>query len=135
MTQWHMKSRRKSSGGLKKTSERCTKKLAWKGREPTETAVSGEGERFALKGRGGNKKEILALAEKASVVDPKTNKLHRVSIVRVVKNKANRDYVRRNIITKGAIIEVEVDEGTKHAIVTSRPGQHGVVQAKIVDAS
>jgi len=34
--------------------------------------------------------------------------------------------VRRNIITKGAIIEVE---GERLAKVTSRPGQHGVVNA------
>ncbi|RLF79472.1 30S ribosomal protein S8e, partial [Thermococci archaeon] len=41
---------------------------------------------------------------------------------------ANRQYVRRNIITKGAIIQTEIGK----AIVTSRPGQDGVVNAVLI---
>ena len=135
MTQWHLKSKRKSSAGLRKSVDRCTKKLAWKGREPTETTIDQKDKRFTVRGRGGDKKLALALANHTSLVDPKTKKVQKAQIVRVIKNTANRDYVRRNIITKGAILEVQVEEETKQAIVTNRPGQHGVVHAKIIDAS
>jgi small subunit ribosomal protein S8e len=47
----------------------------------------------------------------------------------VVENPANVNYARRNIITKGAIIETS--DG--RARVTSRPGQTGQVSAVAVD--
>ena len=47
----------------------------------------------------------------------------------VEENKANRLYTRRNIITKGAIINVKINGKEQTAKVTSRPGQSGVVQA------
>ena len=43
-------------------------------------------------------------------------------------NSANPNYVRRNIITKGAI--VETPEG--NAKVTSRPGQDGVINGILI---
>jgi small subunit ribosomal protein S8e len=46
----------------------------------------------------------------------------------VTKNPANRDYERRGVISKGALIETE--SGT--AVVVSRPGQHAVVNAVLV---
>ena len=47
----------------------------------------------------------------------------------VSENPANVNYVRRNIITKGAVIETSA--GT--ARVTSRPGQSGQVNAVAVE--
>ncbi|MCD6558125.1 MAG: 30S ribosomal protein S8e, partial [Candidatus Aenigmarchaeota archaeon] len=38
-------------------------------------------------------------------------------------------FVRRNIITKGAIIMTE--DG--RAVVTNRPGQEGVINAKLIE--
>ena len=46
----------------------------------------------------------------------------------VIENTANPNYVRRNIITKGAI--VETPEG--NAKVTSRPGQDGVINGILI---
>jgi len=47
----------------------------------------------------------------------------------VVENPANPNYVRRNIITHGAVIETS--EG--RARVTSRPGQTGQVNAVLLE--
>ena len=134
MTQWHMKSKRKPSGGLRHTIYRCTKKLAWKGRNPTETYIAEDDERELLRGRGGNKKVVLTAAKNANVVvDRKANEMKKMQILKVVDNKARRDYIRRNVITKGAIIEVQGEgEEPIRAIVTSRPGQSGTVQATVV---
>ena len=52
-----------------------------------------------------------------------------VKLLNVIENSANPNYVRRNIITKGAIVETELG----HAKVTSRPGQDGVVNGVIVE--
>ena len=47
----------------------------------------------------------------------------------VAGNDADPNYVRRNIVTKGAILET--DAGMVR--VTSRPGMHGVVSGVLVD--
>ncbi|MCW1299110.1 MAG: 30S ribosomal protein S8e, partial [Candidatus Parvarchaeum sp.] len=57
------------------------------------------------------------------------NKASQVKTVRVLENKANRSYARRNIITKGAVIET--DQGK--AVVINRPGQDGQVTLKKLD--
>ena len=78
------------------------------------------------KTKGGGSKRILIASSQANViVDGKTQK---TTIKTVVENKADKDFVRRNIITKGAIIETELGK----AVVTSRPGQHGTVNAKLL---
>ena len=59
---------------------------------------------------------------------PKSGKSSASKIIEVVENSANPNYVRQNIITKGSIIETEKGK----AKVTSRPGQHGVVNAVLV---
>lgn len=64
----------------------------------------------------------------ANVFDPKTKKYKKVKIETIVENTANRHFVRRNIITKGAIIKTELG----NAKVTSRPGQEPVVNAVLV---
>ena len=47
----------------------------------------------------------------------------------MVENPSNVNYVRRNIVTKGAVIETS--EG--RARVTSRPGQTGQVNAVLIE--
>jgi len=69
------------------------------------------------------------LADKfACITDPKTGKTEKVEITRVVKNPANIDYDRRGVITKGAVIETSLGQ----ARVTSRPGQHGMLNAVLI---
>jgi SSU ribosomal protein S8E len=88
------------------------------------------GERVIKKERvyGGNIKIKLVKDKFANVYDPKTGKVQKVEILDVVKNPANVDYDRRKIITKGTIIRTKLGE----AIVTSRPGQDGIINAKLI---
>jgi len=72
-------------------------------------------------------KKIRALStDKVTVSDGE--KSITATIENVVSNAANLNYVRRNVITKGAIIDTS--EG--RARVTSRPGQTGQVNAVLV---
>lgn len=75
--------------------------------------------------RGKNQKIILRKVSYANVFDHNNKRVVKTKILKVVKNPANRDYERRGVISKGAIIETEIG----NAKVTSRPGQHGIVNA------
>ena len=59
------------------------------------------------------------------IIDPKTKKATKSKILSVKDNPANQHFVRRNTITKGAVVETEAGL----ARITSRPGQDGVVNA------
>lgn len=74
--------------------------------------------------RGGSISTGVVFAEAANVSDAK-GKATRSKILRVRKSPANRDYERRGVITKGAVVETEAGE----AVVTSRPTDAGVVNA------
>ena len=52
----------------------------------------------------------------------------KTEIKSVIDNPANINYIRRNIINKGAIIET----GIGKARISSRPGQTGVVNAVLI---
>jgi small subunit ribosomal protein S8e len=93
-------------------------------RYPNE-AVMGTMEIVSRRIRGNNVKNALKTAEFANVVDPNSRKVLRARILQVTKNSANKDYERRGVITKGALLETE--SGT--ARVVSRPGQDGTVNA------
>jgi small subunit ribosomal protein S8e len=76
----------------------------------------------------GNTEKIRALTTNVANVADDGETVH-AEIEDVVENDANPNYVRRNIITKGAIIETS--EG--RARVTSRPGQTGQINAVALD--
>ena len=57
-----------------------------------------------------------------------TKKTHKVKILTVKENSANPNFVQRNIINRGAMIQTEIGL----AKVTSRPGQDGAVNAVLV---
>jgi len=62
------------------------------------------------------------------VTDSLMGKTSIADIETVELNGANRNYVRRNIITKGAIIQTTLGK----AKVTNRPGQDGSINAVLV---
>lgn len=103
------------------------KKLYDKGSEPSNTKI-GATRLKKVRGLGGNKKVKVFLSEVANVLDPKTKTYSKSKIKAVLENPANRHFVRRNIITKGAVIDTENGK----AKVTSRPGQNGSVNAVLV---
>ncbi|MFA6805621.1 MAG: 30S ribosomal protein S8e [Candidatus Methanomethylophilaceae archaeon] len=78
---------------------------------------------------GGSSKVGMLLADYANVLDKKTNTVKRAKIINVKGNSADPNYIQRNIINKGALIETDLGD----AIVTSRPGQCGAVNAILVD--
>lgn len=79
--------------------------------------------------RGGNAKTRVFRTNAVNVTDPKTGKTTRAEIKTVSENPANIHYVRRNIITKGAVVETSAGK----ARITSRPGQDGCVNAVKVE--
>jgi len=76
-----------------------------------------------IRTKGGNQKIRMLSATTVNVTDPATGKTSRASLKTVVENAANIHYVRRNIVTKGAVVETELGQ----VRVTSRPGQHGAL--------
>jgi small subunit ribosomal protein S8e len=74
--------------------------------------------------RGGSLSTGVIFADYANVSD-RSGKASKSKILRVKKSPANRDYERRGVITKGAVLETEAGE----AVVTSRPTADGVVNA------
>jgi small subunit ribosomal protein S8e len=119
------RSERKVSGGRYKAYR--GKRLFETARLPSLTKLD-ETKRVRINTRGGNAKHRLYRAETANVVDPKTKKYSKVKIKTILENPANRHYVRRNIMTKGTIIETEIGK----AKITSRPGQDGTVNAVLI---
>ena len=125
MAIWQGRSLKKPSGGRIVLARKKRKREL--GREPANTRVAEEREkRKIIRTYGGNRKVRLIEALYANVFDGGKGK--KVKILNVIENPANRQYARRNIITKGAIIETELGK----AIVTSRPGQGGVVNAVLI---
>ena len=121
----HKRSKRKPSGGR---YYRLTKKLSDLGSLPTLTKV-GETSKKTRREKSGSLKTILLTADKANVYNSKTKKYQSSDILKVIENKANRNYIRRNIITKGAVIETKLGK----ARVVSRPGQEGTVNAILLE--
>lgn len=77
---------------------------------------------------GKNQKIRAKTLDYAYIIDKKNNKTTKSKINSVIGNPANINYIRRNIINKGAIIETDLGK----AKVTSRPGQTGVVNAVLL---
>ena len=116
----------RSPSGARNVANRGKRK-AELGRDPAETRVD-EKRLRKIRTRGGNEKLRLASANKINLTDVKSGKTQVTDILGVIENDANPNYVRRNIITKGAV--VETPEG--NAKVTSRPGQDGVVNGILI---
>ncbi len=126
MSVWHGNlHKRKPSGGRKKAYR--MKRRYEKGSFPTETTL-GEPKQKIVRRHGNNTKTRLPHTNQANISDPSSGKTQKTEILRVIRNPANVDYDRRGVITKGTIIETPLGP----ARVTSRPGQHGLVNAILV---
>ena len=97
------------------------------GRRPTLTKLE-ETKNKVIKTKGGGTKIRLLTSKTANLLDTKTNKHVKATIETVIETPANRHFARRNIITKGTIIQT--DKGK--AKVTSRPGQDGIINAILI---
>jgi small subunit ribosomal protein S8e len=116
--------RKRTGGRLRPSSDRKKHQL---GRLPTETQVGAT--RLRTVDARGNTHKVRALSTDIAHVAMPDGTTVEADIENVVENDANPNYVRRNIITKGAVIETS--EGD--ARVTSRPGQSGQVNGVLLE--
>ncbi len=123
---WQGRSRRKPSGGLYRPHRK--KRKYEMGRPQTETHI-GERKVKVERVRGGNYKVKLVRDRYANVYVPDEGRVVRVEIKSVVENPAHVHYARRNVITKGAVIETEIGL----AKVTNRPSQEGLINAVLIE--
>jgi small subunit ribosomal protein S8e len=121
-----LKSLRKLTGGKYKQQGRKKKQYEL-GRDPAFTKI--EKRRASnIRTMGSNRKVRLFSNDTANLYDSKAKKYDQVKIKAVAENPANRHFIRRNIMTKGTIIETEKGK----ARITSRPGQDGAVNAVLI---
>ncbi len=125
MARSQRKSARKSSGGRYHIAIKKKKRdLA----RPAAITLLGEERKKIIRTRGGNRKIRLLSYGSVNISSIGKNKSEKVEIEDVEDNPANRDFARRKIITKGAIIRTKKGK----ARVTSRPGQNGIVDAILI---
>ncbi len=125
MVVYQRRPKRKASGGRYRFPE--GKKLSNMGSIPTLTKVG----KTKLKVRreiGGNLKNTLLSVNQINVINPKTKKAEKVEVVNVLESPSNRNFIRRNIITKGSILETKLGK----VRVTSRPGQEGTLNGVLI---
>ena len=124
MTKWQLPSKKKITGGFVKKHGK--KNRYQRGRDYLPTRI-GEPKIKELRVRGGNKKLVALTTNFANIFAD--GRHEKTKIISVVENPADSQFVRRNIITKGAIINTELGK----ARVTSRPGQEGTVNAVLIE--
>jgi small subunit ribosomal protein S8e len=120
----HARSTRTRTGGRRRRSS--DRKKHQLGSEPTETTV-GERRLKTVDARGGTEKVRAMQTDTATVATDDGTVA--ATIENVAENPANPNYARRNIVTRGAVIETDAGQ----ARVTSRPGQDGQVNAVLVE--
>lgn len=124
--QWQAESVRKVTGGRRRPAQK--KRRAEIGRAPADTHI-GEDRRRIIRTFGGNRLVIALQATYANVTNTKNGETKKVKIETVEKNTANPNYVRRNLLTKGAVIKTELGS----ARISSRPGQDGIINALLLE--
>ncbi len=126
MEQYHKPYDKKvSSGTGGKRRKFKDKKLSHMGGVFASTKVADKDVKVNVRGRGG----IIGIKlKKASLVNVvNKDKMKKVKIIRVLESR-NSEYVRMNIITKGAVVETELGK----VKITNRLGQDGVVNGVLV---
>ncbi len=115
---WQGRSRRKRTGGrLRPNRNKRRFEIARELQYPT----IGETKHKFYRVRGANRKVRILLAQDVNVWDPQTKTMKVAKAITVRENKSNPNYVQRNIITRGAVVETELGP----VEIRSRPGQHG----------
>ena len=126
MQQYHKPQEKKVSagtGGRRRVFR--DKKLAHVGGVFASTKVATKDVKSTVRSRGGKLKQKLKKAVTINVVTKTGSK--KAKVLRVLESH-NPEYVRMNIITKGAVVETDVGK----VRVTNRIGQDGVVNGVLV---
>ncbi|MBI3587671.1 30S ribosomal protein S8e [Candidatus Micrarchaeota archaeon] len=129
MVQYHKisKTKYKGTGGAKRS--RSDKVKAHYGGFFSRTRIEKAEKREAasVKGRG-----LKVKAKAVSFANVSHGgKISKAKLITVLESPDNRHYARENVVTKGCLVQTEMGS----ARVTSRPGQHGIVNAILVSAA
>lgn len=127
MEQYHRSHEKKVGSGTGGRRRKFRdKKLAHMGGVFAATRVADKDLKVMVRARGGRTSIKLKKASTVNVV-MKDGKMRRASIKRVVESH-NPEFVRMNVITKGAVVETELGK----VKVTNRVGQDGVVNGVLI---
>jgi len=126
MVDWQGRSLKKGSSGRIWPSRK--KRKYEMGRETVDTEV-GDRETTKVSVRGNGEKSRLVSVNEVNITDPTSGESEKSEIKTVLENPADPNLARRDIITKGAIIETQAGK----ARVTSRPGQEDNLNAVLIE--
>lgn len=119
------RSRRKISGGRYRASRG---KRQFEAGNPPAMSTLGQHKVKKLRVLGGHTKVKVVTAQHVNVFDAATKKCVKAIMKNVVANPASKFFIRRNILTRGAV--VDTDKGKVR--ITNRPGQDGNVNGVFV---
>ena len=119
MARSQARSKRKYTGKYKHFNKKRKRELE----RPRLDTTIGEEKKKKQRVLGGNMKLKLFSTKFINVTDLNTNKTSKVRILHFEENLASKDLNRRHILTRGAVVETELG----NVKITSRPGQHGVL--------
>lgn len=123
MAVWHKQSGRKKTGGRTRRNRKSRKyDIGSQFSEPEKGEKSIQKKRT----RGGNEKNVVKGANEINL--SVNGEVKRADIESVEENPANPNFVRRSLLTKGTIVQTSEGE----AEITSRPGQDGLVNGKLI---
>ena len=125
MSLWQGTSVRKPTGGRLISARK--KRRFEVAPEDAETKLGKHSQKI-LRTKGASQKVKLLATDTINVMDQKTGKAKKATIKTVTENPANIHYVRRNILTKGAVVDTDMGK----VKVTSRPGQSGTLSGVLV---
>jgi small subunit ribosomal protein S8e len=125
MSLWQGESKRKPTGG-RLISARGKRRFEV-APEDAETKLGDHSQKL-IRSRAGHQKVKVLSTSSINVMDQKTGKAKKATIKTVTENPANIHYVRRNILTKGAVVDTDLGK----VKVTSRPGQSGALSGVLV---
>ena len=125
MARSQARSRRKYTG---KKYKYFRKKRKCELERPAINAEIGNEKKKIQRVRGGNFKLKLFASSFVNATDLNTKKTVKTKILHFESNQASKDINRRHILTKGAVVETEIGK----VRITSRPGQHGILNGVII---
>ena len=130
MAKWHGISRRKPSGGRLKRPNRYRGKRRTEVSSEAQYAYIGEkDDRKMYRKNAGSLTARLLSANTVNVNLPKEGKTVKATIKSVIANDADPNFIRRNIVTKGSIVDTSMGK----VKITSRPGMHGVISGILLE--
>ncbi|MCS7099277.1 MAG: 30S ribosomal protein S8e [Sulfolobales archaeon] len=128
MTIYQGNDSKKISGGIRRPSRK--KRKYELGGYPTQTKIGSRDVRVKERVRGGGVVVRARVVAYANIYDPEARTYRKARILKVVENRANREYVRLGIVARGALVETELGL----AQITSKPSRDGVVNAVLIKA-